>query len=455
MFRRLMLLLTPLLVALLFAACDVESAGERPGDAGRWHVADVEQEVGCEDVCDPACERLSECVVEAVPPALGDLLIEEFYYSGAVPAGGADRYYADQFIELVNVGEAPLDLSGVMIGDAEGAAGEINPGMRPDSFAFSRPDDVVLSSVWRFPEGTRMEPGGRLVVAHDGTNHRPFSTIDLSAAAFETYVEVSGRDDDYATVPNLESVAYNAGADWLVPVFGASIVVLEASAELEVVQGTFGDLRAAPVAAVLDAVEALMDADAGAFKRFPASLDAGFAYVSGTYTGESLHRVQANGVWQDTDDSSADFFVGAPDPYRAPDPPGVVGDVAIELGTGYQAFEPLQNGDDVDLIAGLQGGWHVNASVRLSGVGPDGVLLVYDAVDSEGARISFETQALLSQGSLLAEGEGWLRLGDLVVMEIDDAMEVLGSSVTLRVTASFDGQTWSDERTVRVVDPLE
>ncbi len=43
-------------------------------------------------------------VDEAVPlPPHGNLLIEEVYYSGAVPTEGIDRYYSDQFIELMNV----------------------------------------------------------------------------------------------------------------------------------------------------------------------------------------------------------------------------------------------------------------------------------------------------------------------------------------------------------------
>ena len=35
-------------------------------------------------------------------PAPGDLLFEEFYYSGAAPNGGTAHYFSDQFIELIN-----------------------------------------------------------------------------------------------------------------------------------------------------------------------------------------------------------------------------------------------------------------------------------------------------------------------------------------------------------------
>ncbi len=53
---------------------------------------------------------------------------------------------------------------------------------------------------------------------------------------------------------------------------------------------------------------------------------------------------------------------------------------------------------------------------------------------------------------MLEDDEGWIRVGDRVVLDIDDAAEVVGASVVLRVTMEVDGQTWSDERTITVVD---
>ena len=41
--------------------------------------------------------------VEAPLMPKGNLLIEEVYYSGAVPTAGIDRYYSDQFIEIENL----------------------------------------------------------------------------------------------------------------------------------------------------------------------------------------------------------------------------------------------------------------------------------------------------------------------------------------------------------------
>ena len=220
-----------------------------------------------------ACQPETPSAPESVEPPQG-LLIEEFYYSGAAPQGGTDHYFSDQFIELVNASDEPLDVSGVMIAEVFGIAGQINPGDSPNSYRDSHPDEVVLSSIWRIPEGTVMEPKAPLVIAHDGTNHRPFSTLDLSGADFETYVAASGGDEDSPTVANLEHVHYTGGYDWLLTVFGPSIVVLEAGTEFGDQAGPYSTLKTAPVERVLDGVDTLMSRGAGDFKRLPGDFQA-------------------------------------------------------------------------------------------------------------------------------------------------------------------------------------
>ena len=436
------------LATLLVAACgENNSQANLPGTD-----ATIGTDMAAtEDVAVPDTKPVP---VDPVPPSPGDLLIEEFYYSGAAPNGGTDHYFSDQFIELVNAAVVPLDVSGVMVGNVYGSAGAINPGMQPNSFAAIYPESIVFSSLWRIPEGTHLEPGKSLVIAHDGTNHRPFSTVELSSADFETYV-TSGKDDDHPTVPNMESVVYNGGYDWLITVFGPSVAVIAAGTELASEMGAFGEsLPVAPASSVLDAIETLMDGNSEAFKRLPASVDAGFAWVSGPYVGESLHRIETTDGWQDTNDSSADFVVGAPDPGKAPVPAGVFGEPHVELGTGLFTFESLTDGDSVELVAGIQGGWHVDASVRLEGFGPGGILLLYEAVDMTGKLISYQTQALLSDKGVLVDGDGWIRIGDRVVMDIEDPSEVVNQEVFVRVTAELGGQTWSDERRIIIVDEI-
>ena len=252
-------------------------------------------------------------------PPQGNLLIEEVYYAGAVPTAGIDRYYSDQFIELVNVADAPVMIGGLILGDAPGLAGVINPGDTPGGATIADPDHVYLTSAWQIPgepEDVLLQPGASLVIAQDAGSHNPYSPVDLSGAHYETYVEEYGEDLDDAIVPNLESLWYNGGYDWLVTVFGPTIVVLSMDAdELVPAGGTRGPVQA-PVSAVVDTMEALMDGDSAAFKRLHPTVDGGFVHVSGTYTGESVRRRRdAEGRLTDTDDSGADFeVVASPEP---------------------------------------------------------------------------------------------------------------------------------------------
>ena len=44
------------------------------------------------------------------------------------------------------------------------------------------------------------------------------------------------------------------------------------------------------------------------------------------------------------------------------------------------------------------------------------------------------------------------RLGDRIVLDIEDTDEVVGAELILRVTAGLEDQTWSDELRVEVAD---
>ncbi len=53
--------------------------------------------------------------------------------------------------------------------------------------------------------------------------------------------------------------------------------------------------------------------------------------------------------------------------------------VELELGTGSWRFESVTDGDEVDLVRGAQGGWHVWVAIRGRGI-------------EDGARVRIETQ---------------------------------------------------------------
>jgi len=168
--------------------------------------------------------------------------------------------------------------------------------------------------------------------------------------------------------------------------------------------------------------------------------------------GESLHRRRVDGAWQDTNDSGADFEVGAPQPGLVVEGEGVFGDPYLEVGTGHTTFAPLEDGGPIELVAGPQGGWHIDATLRLGGFGPDGVKVKYEAFDEQAQPISFVTHASLSTASVLEDGEGWIRVGDRVVLDIASPSEVVGTTATVRATATLGDQQWSAERVVTVVD---
>ena len=245
---------------------------------------------------------------------MGRILIEELYYAGSPAAAGSDHYNADQFIELYNHSDEPVDLSGMLVGDVYGLAGEINPGYSPDSYASSDPERLYFENLWRIPGepgDVVLYPGETFLIAQDGTNHHPFSSVDSSGADFEAYVASSENDEDYA-VANLESVHYTAGYDWLMTVFGPSVALLEADTTTD---DGWWQLKSVQVSRVIDAIDTLMDSDSGAYKRLPDSVDAGFIYVSDTYSGESVRRVREDGIPTDSNDSRVDFELSSPSPY--------------------------------------------------------------------------------------------------------------------------------------------
>jgi len=249
-------------------------------------------------------------------PPTDFLKIEEVYYSGSVPTAGIDRYYADQFIQLRNTSDHEIDIGGLGLGDVYGLAGEINAGFGPDSFADDS-ENLYFQNLWQISMDSPhryLEPGGCIKIAQDAADHGPYSTLSHFDAHFETFVEDSEQDRDDPIVENLESIFYSAGYDWLITVFGPTIVLVDAKAiEEGAVESIDGwDLWVTPSRHVVDTMEALMDADSQPYKRLHSSIDSGFQYVSGTYVGESVRRIREGDEWVDTDDSSSDFYVTSP-----------------------------------------------------------------------------------------------------------------------------------------------
>lgn len=255
----------------------------------------------------------------------GKLVIKQCYYTGSrTPAN--TNYFSDQFHEIYNNSPDTVFVDSLCIADVFGPSGQINPTTTPTPFQNDQ-GNVYVNNIWMIP-GTGREhplpPGRSIIIAQDGVNHLEFNanSVDLSNADWETYkTGGNANDTDNPDVPNMVQVHVVSGFDWLVTVFGPGIIIFKAPdpAALESVTppNSTEPRKKVPNALVIDAFEALRDANSGSFKRIPLALDAGFTFASGTYTRESAMRkvdttISGRQVLQDTDDSGEDFLIGPP-----------------------------------------------------------------------------------------------------------------------------------------------
>ncbi len=265
---------------------------------------------------------------------LGNLVIKEMYYTGSKsPSGG--NYFSDQFIEIYNNSTEDIYLDGLLIGDVYGNAGLINPTSPPTPFG-SDANNCYVSNIWRIPgtgQQNKLAPGKSVIIAQDGIDHKtdpngnPNSPVNLATANWETYNQRDdNRDLDAPGVANLERLYFTGGFDWLVTVFGPTIVIfrsdnVDALEKVEVPGSpALSKQVKVPNSLVIDSFQALKDGSSASFKRVPASVDAGFTFAGGTYTSQSARRkvkTEVNGrkVLQDTNNSTADFeLIAKPTP---------------------------------------------------------------------------------------------------------------------------------------------
>ncbi len=59
----------------------------------------------------------------------------------------------------------------------------------------------------------------------------------------------------------------------------------------------------------------------------------------------------------------------------------------IQLGTGYDDFRPMT--DELELVWGTQGGFHLEVHARISGLNPGGAVNVLDTLDASNPRTMF------------------------------------------------------------------
>lgn len=116
---------------------------------------------------------------------------------------------------------------------------------------------------------------------------------------------------------------------------------------------------------------------------------------------------------------------------------------AVELGTGEVAFEALPNeGGDVQLAAGLQGGRHIWGAARVVGIDWREIDMTFTVQDADGVDLTEPTRVVtemnLCEDAACDEGTGEL-VGITVLVEDDQIVNVAGRTVVLGVTAGDTG----------------
>lgn len=138
------------------------------------------------------------------------------------------------------------------------------------------------------------------------------------------------------------------------------------------------------------------------------------------------------------------------------DPQPETGDPACTLGTGAPIWEPLADGDELPVIFGPQGGYHVWGSVRATGIdpgdfydaaSPDNPTTVFNAYLDDGTRVG--GTARLRSGLKVRSDGVMEHVGEPVLLAIVDPAELVGQAgrVTVEIE-DVDGVVVMDEKAV-------
>lgn len=126
----------------------------------------------------------------------------------------------------------------------------------------------------------------------------------------------------------------------------------------------------------------------------------------------------------------------------------------LEIGTGVTSFVDIDDGAEVELVNGPQGGWHVDVTLRLYDVDPQELTMRIEGYDvATDASIGIPIERVLTERRVQAEGDHWLRLGDQLIFAIDAPDEVVGTDVRVeaRITTP-EGASARAQKVVHVID---
>ena len=135
--------------------------------------------------------------------------------------------------------------------------------------------------------------------------------------------------------------------------------------------------------------------------------------------------------------------------------PDLTSDPAVELGTGEVGFTYLADeGDEVPLVSGLQGGRHIWGAVRIVGIDWREIDMTFTIEDTDGVALTENTRVILelqqcdtsTQGCTEGMGE---MVGITILVDNDDVPAISGHEVVLGVEANdADGRSAVDSKLV-------
>lgn len=264
----------------------------------------------------------------------GGLIIKEIYFSGS-KTPEAKNYYDDQFHEIYNNSNDTLYADGLCIGFLQQTSTNPNVWVKTDgTFMDQLP---ITFHVWIIPGSGKEHPilpGKSIIIAQDGINHKSdpngnsLSPVNLGNADWESYCEVSGKDLDSPTVPNMTMMYTTSTSmtDWLHSVFGYAEIIFRLPVSWQTYVANPDNFKTLPGSTsttkyfmvdksyVIDAVEVVRVEQDKRYKRLHNELDAGYTYLDGgTYCSKSIRRkakliVDGRVIYKDTNNSTEDFL---------------------------------------------------------------------------------------------------------------------------------------------------
>jgi len=122
---------------------------------------------------------------------------------------------------------------------------------------------------------------------------------------------------------------------------------------------------------------------------------------------------------------------------------------ALELGTGSWRFEPLEDGQEVELIRGAQGGWHVWISLRVRGALTDTPPVRLRISPSDESRPAQELEVAVRFDE--PDADGWRTLIGYTGI-VNDPSCLVGDLLRLEASLPMeDGEVMVGERDVMLL----